>query len=518
MALLDGIRNLFSRPQVAAVEPLTASNAGGVLDKLVVDRTYLQDLNAQRRIKTARQHLGSTFDAHLSETPGAFTHAGKPIPRSVANSMMSEYTDELKRKVPITPEHLRNKLNSKMAEYDKRISNLHPAGEKALNDAIDAHNKIAKKAGVGVISVDQQLRMREDFKKGIDSRAYHDINPAALDNAAKDFTHAHATSHANPSARLESVFDGKDRARTGGLNRREINALKASAPEAAAVAAAPKETGFFRSFFSPLRDKSAEKAATVQRLTNSKPIVGVSIEAARIAETPKAVTALAEVAKTGPHPVNDPRLEQKPSPVKTAAEQLAEKQTARKLRQEAAREIKDQAKAARQELKAANKLKAKAWRNSTLGKTTRATTKSVKWVAGGVKSAVGTGMKVAGWGAVALAGAAIASNFLKPRGGDVHMGDEYDGLDPIMSQPMPQVLDFGPMQPQETLAGVPLVKDGPMGMKVLAQRGQGPAMMGPDVASPNVLAADGTSVIDGKHVQDLNNRAASALPPGIMPA
>ena len=81
-----------------------------------------------------------------------------------------------------------------------------------------------------------------------------------------------------------------------------------------------------------------------------------------------------------------------------------------------------------------------------------------------------------------------------------------------LSDPLPPVLEFTPntaaASPQTMMGQMPV--EGAFAQREKLRRAGG--MAGPDMSSPNTMAANGVSVIDGKHVQDLNKE--SSLPAG----
>ncbi len=80
-----------------------------------------------------------------------------------------------------------------------------------------------------------------------------------------------------------------------------------------------------------------------------------------------------------------------------------------------------------------------------------------------------------------------------------------------LSDTLPPLLDFVPNTPgmepagANTMMGMKPV-EGALAKKIKMQRAG--ASAGPDVSSPNITNPAGLSMIDGKHVQDLNKEAS----------
>ena len=75
-----------------------------------------------------------------------------------------------------------------------------------------------------------------------------------------------------------------------------------------------------------------------------------------------------------------------------------------------------------------------------------------------------------------------------------------------LSDPLPPILEFTPAAEmgQPTLMGEQPVAGAFAQREMMRRTG---AMAGPDVSSPNIMTPGGVSMIDGKHVADLNNEA-----------
>ena len=80
-----------------------------------------------------------------------------------------------------------------------------------------------------------------------------------------------------------------------------------------------------------------------------------------------------------------------------------------------------------------------------------------------------------------------------------------------LTDPLPPVLEFTPAPPAMpmTMMGEQPV-EGMFAQKEKLRRTGG--MAGPDVASPNITDASGLSVIDGKHVKDLQMASSQSAP------
>jgi len=119
----------------------------------------------------------------------------------------------------------------------------------------------------------------------------------------------------------------------------------------------------------------------------------------------------------------------------------------------------------------------------------------------------------------ALAAGAVALPFIA---GSLRDGRRYDEdatpAPKALSDPLPPLLDFVPNGPAippmgalggNTMMGMQPV-EGAMAQKIKMQRAGINA--GPDVSSPNTTTPSGVSMIDGKHVQDLNKEASMPSP------
>ena len=155
--------------------------------------------------------------------------------------------------------------------------------------------------------------------------------------------------------------------------------------------------------------------------------------------------------------------------------------------------------------------------------TTFAEDAAFNWKYSGTREVLGKGFngakKLTGKaGLIALgAGALVALPFVisgtrnKRRYRDMDTPAPADmALPPVMGAALPETAMAGPAQampateagaiePQETLLGEPLVKNGPKAQQILAERGGLAGGINPN--SPSITGADGRNVIDGAPLQ-----------------
>jgi hypothetical protein len=104
-----------------------------------------------------------------------------------------------------------------------------------------------------------------------------------------------------------------------------------------------------------------------------------------------------------------------------------------------------------------------------------------------------------------LAGAAVVAPFIVGGMRSERRFNEDDAPMPkALTDPLPPILEFTPSPDmgQATMMGQQPVAGSFAKKEMMRRTG---AMAGPDVASPNIMTPSGVSVIDGKHVADLNS-------------